>query len=91
MHICCKIKLEKELITIDLMFDKLTTALRTAADNDSILEKEATSYGDIFDAYEHRHSIVMSLNNYRKHTFLMLMQKEVYQIFLEFECYTNGL
>ena len=51
MHICCKIKLEKELIAIDLMFDKLTTALRTAVDNDRILEKEATSYGDIFDAY----------------------------------------
>ena len=51
MHICCKIKLEKELIAIDPMFDKLITALRTAVDNEGTLEKEATSYGDIFDAY----------------------------------------
>ena len=51
MHICCKIKLEKELITIDPMFDKLITELRTAVDNDRTLEKEATLYGDIFDAY----------------------------------------
>jgi hypothetical protein len=51
VHICCKIKLEKELIAIDPMFDKLITALRTAVDNEGTLEKEATSYGDIFDAY----------------------------------------
>ena len=31
-------------------FDKLITALRTAVDNDGILDKEATSYNDIFDA-----------------------------------------
>ena len=47
MHICCKIKLEKELITIGPKFDKLITALRVAVDNDRTLEKEATSYGDI--------------------------------------------
>ena len=40
-----------QLITIDPMFDKLITALRTAVNNDRTLEKEATSYGDIFDAY----------------------------------------
>jgi hypothetical protein len=51
VHICCKIKLEKELIAIDPMFDKLITALRTAVDNEGTLGKEATSYGDIFDAY----------------------------------------
>jgi hypothetical protein len=39
------------LIAIDPMFDKLITALRTAVDNEGTLEKEATSYGDIFDAY----------------------------------------
>jgi hypothetical protein len=27
------------------------TALRTAVDNDGILDKEATSYNDIFDAF----------------------------------------
>jgi hypothetical protein len=32
-------------------FDKLITALRTAVDNDGILDKEATSYNDIFDAF----------------------------------------
>jgi hypothetical protein len=51
VHICCKIKLEKELIAIDPMFDKLITALRTAVDNDRTLGMEATAYGDIFDAY----------------------------------------
>jgi hypothetical protein len=30
-------------------FDMLITALRTAVDNDGILDKEATSYDDIFD------------------------------------------
>ena len=32
-------------------FDKLITALRTAVDNDDVLDKEATSYNDIFDAF----------------------------------------
>lgn len=32
-------------------FDKLITALRTAVDNDATLDKEATSYNDIFDAF----------------------------------------
>ena len=32
-------------------FDKLITALRTAVDNDGTLNKEATSYNDIFDAF----------------------------------------
>ena len=32
-------------------FDKLITALRTAVDNDGNLDKEATSYNDIFDAF----------------------------------------
>ena len=31
--------------------DKLITALRTAVDNDSVLDKESTSYNDIFDAF----------------------------------------
>jgi hypothetical protein len=46
-----KIKLEKELVTINPRFDKLITALRTAVDNGGTLDKEATSYDDIFDAY----------------------------------------
>jgi hypothetical protein len=32
-------------------FDKLNTALRTAVDNGGTLDKEATSYDDIFDAF----------------------------------------
>jgi hypothetical protein len=46
-----KIKLEKELVAINPRFDKLITALRTAVDNEGALDKEATSYDDIFDAY----------------------------------------
>jgi len=32
-------------------YNKLITALRTAVDNDGTLDKEATSYNDIFDAF----------------------------------------
>ena len=32
-------------------FNKLITSLRTAVDNDGALDKEATSYNDIFDAF----------------------------------------
>ena len=32
-------------------FDKLLTALGTAVDNDGVLDKESTSYNDIFDAF----------------------------------------
>jgi hypothetical protein len=32
-------------------FDKLITALRTAVDSDGTLDKESTSYNDIFDAF----------------------------------------
>ena len=32
-------------------FDNLIAALRTALDNDGVLDKEATSYDDIFDAF----------------------------------------
>jgi hypothetical protein len=42
------------LVTIYLKerFDKLITSLRTAADNEGVLDKEATSYADIFDAFK---------------------------------------
>jgi hypothetical protein len=39
-----------ELLSIQTKFDKLITSLRTAVDNDGVLDKEATSYNDIFDA-----------------------------------------
>jgi hypothetical protein len=32
-------------------FDKLITSLRTAVDNEGTLDKEATSYTDVFDAF----------------------------------------
>jgi hypothetical protein len=32
-------------------FDKLITSLITAVDNDGILDKDSTSYNDIFDAF----------------------------------------
>lgn len=32
-------------------FYKLITSLRTAVDNDGVLDKESTSYNDIFDAF----------------------------------------
>jgi hypothetical protein len=32
-------------------FDKLITALRTAVDNDGVLDKDSRSYNDIFDAF----------------------------------------
>jgi hypothetical protein len=50
----CKMILEQDPGKIAInpdKFDKLITALRTAVDNDGILDKEATSYNDIFDAF----------------------------------------
>ena len=46
-----KMLLERGNIAINPKFGKLITALRTAVDNEGILDKEATSYNDIFDAY----------------------------------------
>ena len=50
----CKMILEQDPGKIAInpdRFDKLITALRTAVDNDGTLDKEATSYNDIFDAF----------------------------------------
>ena len=50
----CKMILEHEPRKIAFnpdRFDKLITALRTAMDNEGTLDKEATSYNDIFDAF----------------------------------------
>jgi hypothetical protein len=39
-------------ITINPKFDKLITSLRTAVENgEGLLDKETTSYNDIFDAF----------------------------------------
>jgi hypothetical protein len=50
----CKMILENDGGRIAInpdRFDKLITVLRTAVDNDGTLDKEATSYNDIFDAF----------------------------------------
>jgi hypothetical protein len=49
----CKMILEHDptKIAINPKFDKLIIALRTAVDKDGTLDKEATSYNDIFDAF----------------------------------------
>jgi hypothetical protein len=50
----CKMVLEHEPPKIAInpdKFDKLITSLRTAVDVDGTLDKEATSYNDIFDAF----------------------------------------
>ena len=49
----CKMILEDDQgkIAINPAFDKLIISLRTAVDGDGILDKEFTSYNDIFDAF----------------------------------------
>jgi hypothetical protein len=50
----CKMILEHEPRKIAInpdTFGKLITSLRTAVDNDGILDKESTAYNGIFDAY----------------------------------------
>jgi hypothetical protein len=50
----CKMLLEKDggkIVINPDRFDKLITALRTAVDIDGTLDKEATAYNDIFDAF----------------------------------------
>ena len=47
----CKMLLEKGYIAINPAFDKLIISLRTAVAEENILDKESTSYPDIFDAY----------------------------------------
>ena len=49
----CKMIMEDDSgkIAINPKYDKLVTALRTAVDQDGTLDKESTSYNDIFDAF----------------------------------------
>jgi hypothetical protein len=47
----CKMLLEKGHIAINPVFDKLVISLRTAVAEENILDKESTSYSDIFDAF----------------------------------------
>jgi hypothetical protein len=43
--------LEDGHICINKKHDKLITSLRTAVENEGVLDKEVTSYDDIFDAF----------------------------------------
>jgi hypothetical protein len=47
----CKMILEKGLLKVHPRFEKLIIALRTAIEEDGVLDKESTSYHDIFDAF----------------------------------------
>ena len=47
----CKMLLENGYIVINPVFDKLVTSLRTAIEDNGILDKETTSYNDVFDAF----------------------------------------
>jgi hypothetical protein len=49
----CRNLISNGLVTIypKEKFDKLITLLRTAVDNEGTLDKETTSYPDIFDAF----------------------------------------
>jgi hypothetical protein len=49
----CRNLMSSGLVTIypKERFDKLITSLRTAVDNEGVLDKDATSYPDIFDAF----------------------------------------
>jgi hypothetical protein len=53
-----KMMLEKRQAAINPVFDKLITSLRTAIAEEHSLDKEATSYDDILDAYQ------LALKNY---------------------------
>lgn len=53
-----KLLLEKGYVAINPRFHKLVTSLRTAVDNEGSLDKQLTSYSDIFDAFR------LSLQNY---------------------------
>jgi hypothetical protein len=46
-----KMSFEKGYVSINQKHDKLITALRTAVENEGVLDKEITSYGDVFDAF----------------------------------------
>ena len=53
-----KMILEKGLVAMNAAFDKLVTSLRTAVAEENSLDKEATSYDDMLDAYQ------LALKNY---------------------------
>ena len=46
-----KVLFDQGYVSINLKHDNLITSLRTAIENDGVLDKEVTSYDDIFDAF----------------------------------------
>ena len=64
----CKMILENEPRKIAInpdKFDKLITSLRTAVDSDGVLDKESTSYNDIFDAFR----LALKFYHYEERTY----------------------
>ena len=47
----CKMLSEEGYIAINPVFERLVTSLRTAIEDNGILDKETTSYNDVFDAF----------------------------------------
>jgi hypothetical protein len=46
-----KMFMEKGMVAIHPRFNKLITSLRTALEQDGVLDKASTSYNDTFDAF----------------------------------------
>jgi hypothetical protein len=70
----CKMILEQDPGKIAInpeKFNKLITALRTAIDNDGTLDKESTSYNDIFDAFR----LALKFYRFEKENLPMLIYK----------------
>lgn len=47
----CKMILEKGQFEVHPQFEKLIVSLRTSIEEEGVLDKELTSYNDIFDAF----------------------------------------
>lgn len=46
-----KVMFDQGYISINSKHDKLITSLRTAVENEGVLDKEVTSYDDVFDTF----------------------------------------
>ena len=46
-----KMMFEQGYVSINSKHDKLITSLRTGVENEGVLDKEVTSYDDVFDAF----------------------------------------
>jgi hypothetical protein len=79
----CKMILENEGGRIAInpdKFDKLITSLRTAVDNDGTLDKEATSYNDIFDALDWHSNFTNLKRETIRGRIIVISTRSLYQI-----------